>query len=235
MTMTFLVLFQLFFRVESVFAENSKLNDFEKIIGIVEQTYDDEIVTKYNNPLVVEKMWNISQVVFEANLVKGKPVIYLGGGSLKLPAYTTDIFTIILCHEIGHLIGGEPYKSGHHYKSSVEGQADYFAIGCARKVFQESGITPENNKLSEAKKTEISDFCKEYRPSLSTQSECQHLGEAAYSSLMLGEDVGIDFDFHEKSTLDETLNHRPSQRCQLKTFFAAMVGGPRPGCWFKEN
>ncbi|GEM_PF-3244925 len=58
-------------------------------------------------------------------------VVSVWGGMLGHPLMTPDAFTLLLCHEIGHLLGGPPLKSRNGW-SSTEGQADYYSGICAR-------------------------------------------------------------------------------------------------------
>lgn len=57
------------------------------------------------------------------------------GGLAKHYEMTVPGFTLVVCHEIAHLVGGFPFYSG--MTLAVEGQADYMgAQACARKMFE---------------------------------------------------------------------------------------------------
>jgi len=63
------------------------------------------------------------------------------GGLARYEAMTNDAFILVLCHEMGHLIGGAPTWKPLSISSS-EGQADYYStLKCFRKYMQD-----ENNK-----------------------------------------------------------------------------------------
>lgn len=49
--------------------------------------------------------------------------IFFGGGFLNQPEIDEDVLTLIICHEVGHTLGGAPFL-GHR---SIEGQSDYYA------------------------------------------------------------------------------------------------------------
>lgn len=64
-------------------------------------------------------------------------VMKFSGYFPALPGMTTDIFALIACHELGHVIGGAPkasiFKEFPQASHSIEGQADYYA---ASKCFK---------------------------------------------------------------------------------------------------
>ena len=68
------------------------------------------------------------------------------GGLLKHKSFDVDVFSIFLCHELGHHLAGSPFKFYPDSKwswISAEGQADYFVTNiCLKKLLQN-----ENNAL----------------------------------------------------------------------------------------
>src|SRR5690606_24973254 len=68
-----------------------------------------------------------------AEIQKNGPevVIQVLGGMLKHRHMDAPVLQLLLCHELGHLLGGPPYKSRNGW-SSTEGQADYYSgLVCA--------------------------------------------------------------------------------------------------------
>lgn len=61
------------------------------------------------------------------------------GGLQRVDGLTNDALTIVLCHEMGHLIGGFPVITNSRDGSmSAEGNSDYFATqACLRKMWQD--------------------------------------------------------------------------------------------------
>lgn len=58
------------------------------------------------------------------------------GGLYRLDGLTDDAYALVLCHELGHITGGFPYKT-QFSSSTSEKQSDYFAtLYCLRKVFE---------------------------------------------------------------------------------------------------
>lgn len=59
-------------------------------------------------------------------------VVSVWGGMLSHPLMSGDTFVLLLCHELGHLLGGPPLKSRNGW-SSTEGQADYYSsLNCVK-------------------------------------------------------------------------------------------------------
>lgn len=59
--------------------------------------------------------------------------VQVTGGFLTVPSMTTEVFALTMCHEMGHFVGGFPFKTGRRGDGALgtsiaaEGQADYFA------------------------------------------------------------------------------------------------------------
>lgn len=70
------------------------------------------------------------------------PIINIYGGILRHPFMNEEGLVALLCHELGHYLGGAPRKfrgrSSKRSWMSAEGQADYFAGSkCLKRVFDE--------------------------------------------------------------------------------------------------
>ena len=58
-------------------------------------------------------------------------------GAYKTPTSNQDGLAAVVCHEIGHHLGGAPIKENSSW-SAGEGQADYYAtLKCLRRVWQD--------------------------------------------------------------------------------------------------
>ena len=57
-------------------------------------------------------------------------IVNMYGGLARRPEITPDGFAMVLCHELGHHMGGFPFVSGW---AANEGQSDLFAtLSCGR-------------------------------------------------------------------------------------------------------
>ncbi len=67
-------------------------------------------------------------------------VVDFRGETMALDYMTKDVGALILCHEIGHLIGGAPLNKKLSFEgkwTTSEGQADYFStLKCVKRLWQ---------------------------------------------------------------------------------------------------
>ena len=71
-----------------------------------------------------------AEVVKENGLV----AIVVWGGMISHPKMNPATFYLLLCHELGHFLGGPPLKSRTGW-SSTEGQSDYYsAASCVKDL-----------------------------------------------------------------------------------------------------
>src|SRR5690606_9265008 len=102
-----------------------------------------EMVTRVYAPIMeskgaslkVFKNWKSSTVnAYVTGRGKVRKITMLGGLA-RHKSITPDGLAYVVCHELGHHLGGFPKKTWPSVWSN-EGQADYFAnLKCLRKVF----------------------------------------------------------------------------------------------------
>ena len=64
-------------------------------------------------------------------------IVKIYGGLARHPDMTPDSLLLATCHEVGHQLGGAPYKPVG-WKAAAEGEADYFAtLKCMRTVLKQ--------------------------------------------------------------------------------------------------
>lgn len=227
-----IILIVLWGNSSSASLSEEKQAEFEGRLSIIESLYGEQILHKFKTPLQLQTMWTKRNLVFEASVDnQGHPNIIIGGGALLLPFYTPDLFTLIVCHEIGHLIGGAPYKVEHSYASSVEGQADYFAAKCAFNVFQYVELVPNEVDSKE------NSLCRDTYTNPSDQIACQRVIQTIEKYAKDSYSMKQAWDELDQSTtqVEQTLNQRPSLVCQLTTFLASIGNLSRPSCWYKNE
>ena len=183
------------------------------------------------------------------------------GGLARHEAITRDGMALVICHEIGHHIGGAPRKTSAWASpwASNEGQADYFStLKCLRHVWND-----ENN--SEVISTmevpaELTAKC----ASSDDASLCIRGGMAGMSVARLfqslyGEANSPKFETPSTKVVVKTDDNHPATQCRLDTYFQGALceksfnenvdgksevtgtchgstghkTGLRPLCWFK--
>lgn len=115
---------------------------FHYVVDTIESIYRD-VFEAVGKELVIRKMWEeedenatslyIEENDREADRVRQLREIELVGGLARHPMLDRDAYAMIVCHEIGHHLGGAPYALGY----SAEGQSDYFASSKCMKRFLE--------------------------------------------------------------------------------------------------
>jgi hypothetical protein len=111
---------------------------FNRIINGVGSVYAP-IIEARGAKLKIESDWDDATVNAYASREAGTYKVNMFGGLARHPATTEDGLALVVCHEIGHHIGGFPKKGvmwGSAWASN-EGQSDYFATTkCLRKYFE---------------------------------------------------------------------------------------------------
>lgn len=144
------------------------------------------------------------------------------GGASGLSGGSEDSFALILCHEVGHLYGGEPYSDDHN-KLAVEGQADFWSTReCFKRVV---------GKLSVKVASESSlKYCK-------GEVVCARTVDAALVVTAFYADnrslVHPKLETPDLSVAEATNRTHPLPQCRLDTLRAGLEFLIRPLCWYK--
>jgi hypothetical protein len=135
---------------DSYLAKSEKVFDArgaESAIEDFDNTMKESIPKNHELIITVD---SLSQRVNADINVKGNEiVIQIMGGMLMHPEMKPEVLQLLLCHELGHFLGGAPLKSRKGW-SSTEGQADYFSgLYCARMLgFNETMFLEASLKLT---------------------------------------------------------------------------------------
>lgn len=107
---------------------------FHQILNLAERVYGVEFASR-NLRFQLHRDWHRDEHRASASLQEDRSgriaVVNITGGIARDPAITRDAFVLIVCHEVGHHLAGQPQRWGF----SAEGQADYFAASeCGRRL-----------------------------------------------------------------------------------------------------
>lgn len=120
---------------------NISKKEFNKILDTVKKVYGPIFKSQRMN-FRIESQWEDKQVNAFAGTRGTDRYILLYGGYARHKMMTKDAYLSVVCHEIGHHLGGFPKKNAHTWSSS-EGQADYFStLKCMKEVLRDD----EDNK-----------------------------------------------------------------------------------------
>lgn len=235
---------------------------FNSIIDEVEGIYAPIVASEPTAPtLKVIRNWTDGTVNAYAQQVGKEWKVSMFGGLARHETITPDGFALVVCHELGHHIGGAPRKTSAWASpwASNEGQADYFStLKCLRRVWND-----ENN--SEVISTmevpaELTAKC----ASSDDASLCIRGGMAGMSVARLfqslyGEANSPKFETPSTKVVVKTDDNHPATQCRLDTYFQGALceksfnenvdgksevtgtchgstghkTGLRPLCWFK--
>lgn len=209
--------------------------DAKNVSGISEQDFISVIqeaatiyapvIARQGAQLKIRYNWASSQVNANAIPEGNLRVINLFGGLARHPQMTKDAYALVLCHELGHHLGGAPKKTerGSTWASS-EGQADYFAtLKCLRRMF----LNDDNRAALRGQQfpKALLDSCKASWPSSSDFLICVRSGMAGLAAAKTFQAI-VKADtppaFHTPSRLvvaATNLNDYPDYQCRLDTFY----------------
>lgn len=218
----------------------NRLHMFDQVgkpSNITEQQFNDIIdgVVKYFEPIVkahgaklqAEKAWNDSTVNASAYQSGGTWYLNMYGGLARRPEVTPDGFALVVCHELGHHLGGYTFSSGYAWAAN-EGQSDYFAtLECAKVIWGRDFRGNEMFRRFRAP-TIVESKCAEAWPgNTNAQGWCQRASAAGYSLATLLAALGGEkqpmFETPDQSVVSRTNNEHPKAQCRLDTYFAGAL------------
>lgn len=235
---------------------------FNEIIDKVEAVYAPIIKKDRKARLKVNRKWKDGTVNASAQQFWKLWIVNMYGGLARHPAVTDDGFALVVCHELGHHLGGAPKNGVPMTWASNEGQSDYFAsLKCFRKVFENddnAAIIATMNLDSTAVEK-----CSEQWGNEDDKNLCIRAAMAGKSlaTLLAGGSRSVSFKTPDTSVVDRTNDRHPAGQCRLDTYFQgslcdqphttdvskrdATVGtcnrssndkvGVRPLCWYKPK
>ena len=221
--------------------------DYDLAIDRIEKVYKD-IVKKKGGELVINRMWSTTQVNSNATRQGSKWIINAFGGLARYEYMTFDGELMVLCHEMGHHMGGFPKYPGIFGGSwaSNEGQSDYFAtMKCFRRIIEndnnEAILATMNvpNEVSRGcqlgfKTAKEIAICKRSAMTGKVLAEVlYHLGRSSSSSSEPAD--APDFDTPSTAQVSTTNDKHPLAQCRLDTYFAGAVCGVSKDIDFGER
>lgn len=234
---------------------------FHEMIDRVSAVYTP-IFQELGATLSVSRNWENGTVNAYASRSGNIWNVSMFGGLARHETVTADGFALVICHEVGHHVGGAPkYSAGNDWASN-EGQSDYFAtLKCFRKVFENDDNETITNAMTIP--SEVKTACstswtgRDYflclRSSMAGKSLANLLAQLGGASEPM-------FDTPDARVVTTTNNNHPKAQCRLDTYFygslcqvahtddvdqkdevvgtchqSTATSGVRPLCWFKPT
>ena len=238
-------------------------SQFNAVIDKVEALYAP-IVSEYGGKLEVVRKWTDGTVNAYAEQQGNIWKVSMFGGLARHKTITEDGFALVICHEIGHHIGGVPRYSGGDWASN-EGQSDYFATTkCLRRVWQ------SEDNASVVRSMEVpavlTQSCTKQWSDKKDRDICIRGGMAGMSVANLFAALSWSmkqpkFDTPDTRQVSATSHSHPATQCRLDTYYQGALceisfneeigqedevagvchgstghsTGLRPRCWFKPT
>lgn len=181
---------------------------------------------QYDADLQVIVSWGSNTVNAFAERSDRNWMITIFGGLARHKAITVDGLSLVLCHELGHHLGGHPKKTTNRW-SSAEGQADYYSTAkCLRRFWQNENniLVMQNKKVPEI----VVQECAITFSSQQDQALCQRMNLAGKSVALMIQDLDQDSIEPKFETPDleitRTMNYlHPFSQCRLDTYFSGSI------------
>jgi hypothetical protein len=197
---------------------------FNNVIDKVETLYAP-IVSSKGGRLSINRKWDDGTVNANASRLGFAWKVNMYGGLARHAAVTEDGFTLVLCHELGHHLGGAPKTLnlfGLNGWATNEGQADYFSsLKCLRQVF----LNDNNGKIISQMNVPalLSTSCKKAHANKEDAAICIRSGMAGASVAdlfaALRNKPAAQFDTPDTNVVVKTDHTHPAHQCRLDTFF----------------
>ncbi len=199
--------------------------EFNGVIDAVEKIYAP-VIKKMGGNLKIQRNWTDGTVNAYASRQGSDWIVAMFGGLARHKETTIDGFMLVVCHELGHHIGGAPkYKRGRTDEwASNEGESDYFAtLKCARRVLYKADNVEEVGFLdvpAEVKKNCADQFPKDEQDAAICERNA--MGGKALARLLgsLGGGKMPDFHTPDPSKVSKTYDAHPEAQCRLDTYYS---------------
>lgn len=209
--------------------------EFNDAIDEIVEIYDP-IISSMGAKLVVERKWSDGTVNAYAQQTGKSWKISMFGGLARHATITKDGLALVVCHEIGHHIGGAPKKGGSAGGggwwggssggltswASNEGQADYFStLKCLRKAWIDDNNAAIVKNLNAPKI--VTDLCKKTYKNRVDTALCIRTSMAGKSVSDLFSALGklpeTKFETPDTVVASRTNDNHPKAQCRLDTYY----------------
>jgi hypothetical protein len=235
---------------------------FNALITKAEKVYGP-IVKELGGNLKIERKWTDGTVNAYAQRQGSTFLVSMFGGLARHSTITADGFNLVICHEIGHHIGGAPKKVGTW--ASNEGQADYWgSMKCLRRMWQDEDnvAVVEKMQIPEAVVSACSaQFSNEIEIAICKRGAMAGKSLAYLFQALRNMTTAPDFTTPDRSAVARTNDAHPAPQCRMDTYYAGSLCdsdfqdnvsntdenqgvcsqkmgdklGTRPLCWFKPK
>lgn len=216
-----------------VFSErdaNMTKQEFMDVIEKARQFYEP-IIGAHGGKLQINPLWDDDTLNANASQFFGTWKVNMYGGLARHPEMTLDGFALVLCHELGHHLGGFSFKKGFSGFGGTwaanEGEADYFAThSCARELWRDE--TAVNATYKSQVPEMVVQSCDGVWTTEEERNLCYRVNAGGLSlarvlSALKKDPVAPEFNTPDANKVNATDDAHPDAQCRLDTTFSASL------------
>ncbi len=236
------------FKTKSALNPGLSKKTTDKVIEIALEVYGPVIEKKFGKTLKIVNNWKDERV----NAFATRPWfsntyhVEIWGGLARHEEMTVDGLITVLCHEIGHHIGGAPKNVGFfgmNSWASVEGQSDYWAsMKCAKRIYEDyDNVAILSNRFQKFKKAKTKIGKTKNFVSKLVVKKCENIfsdsddialcarsanGALSVTRMLAKARKSKDLPTFETPTdkeVDRTVSTHPEPQCRLDTYLAGAL------------
>ncbi|WP_394822231.1 hypothetical protein [Pendulispora albinea] len=197
--------------------------EFNRVINYYKGIYTP-IVSRLGGRLVINNRWTDNTVNANASQSGTTWTVNMFGGLARRPEITSDGFAIVLCHEIGHHLGGYFFYSSTNW-ASAEGQSDWYATQvCARNGWVNE--TAVNATFRNTAPAIVKQKCDAEWKTTASQDLCYRISVAGKSTADLLAALGggtVRYETPDTTVVSATQTAHPRAQCRLDTYFTGAL------------
>ncbi|MCB0414216.1 MAG: hypothetical protein KDD50_07775 [Bdellovibrionales bacterium] len=196
---------------------------FNEVIDKVSAHYGP-IIEDMGGTLDVARLWDNGTVNASAQRLGSTWRVNMYGGLARHETMTEDGFMMVICHELGHHLGGAPKYGPWNGWASNEGQADYFAgLKCMKRVLEKEDNVAYVENLSDVNPYSVEKCQEQYaddnEAAICIRAATGGLHLAKLFQALRGQTTAPDFQTPDPSEVSRTDDRHPDTQCRLDTYF----------------
>ena len=197
--------------------------EFKSMLNRVQSKYKD-VVSKHGGRLSISGSWTDTTLNAGARQMFGTWQVQITGGLARRQELTRDGFLLIVCHELGHHLGGFSLAPSPVPFMSVwaanEGQSDYFATQvCARTLWEAEHEI--NARYAETVNAYAKEKCNAVWATDQDRNLCYRVSVGVESVMntmtALMKVPNTQFDTPDTTAVTETKHSHPTAQCRMDT------------------
>ncbi len=200
--------------------------DFLFITRLLYKIYAPDIEAKSGLKFLMLADWQEDTVNAQAYRRPEGWGILINGGFARAHPITDDSFALIICHEIGHHLGGAPRTFEYDRWPSAEGQADYFATSkCLKRYYAELELYEsyeiDSTNIPKKVLSDCSDVYKKFSDfKICVRSQIASLDYAQFLNTLPDTNSLVALGLKDARVVKGTnTNHYPRAQCRFDTLY----------------